>query len=219
MTTNDDFLRRVNARWKGEERISFFWGMAYMALADKKVTHEEATELHKWLIHVEASGLSDPLMNSLLVKLDKYLSEGELSSAHAEELLTDLKKAVTPIEYQGEVQRTTQYPIKEPEPNIVFEAKEFAFTGNFSDTGGLSRETYYVPKLERVGAIFSERITNRCDYLVIGDYVSNSFRQGNYGRKIERAMRYREETGSPKIVSETHFKTSLEQELRLLQDE
>lgn len=219
MTSNDDFLRRVNARWKGEERISFFWGMAYMALADKKVTHEEATELHKWLIHVEASGLSDPLMSSLLAKLDECLCQGELSPAAAEDLLTDLKKAVTPIEYAGEIQRTTQYPIVNPEPKIVFEGQEFVFTGEFSNIEGMSRDAYYLPKLEAAGARLNKSITNRCAYLVIGDYVSNSFKQGNYGRKIERAMRNRDETGSPKIVSETHFKTSLEKQLLSMQNE
>ena len=45
-------------------------------------------------------------------------------------------------------------------------------------------------------------MTYDTDFLVIGSYVSDSWKHEVFGRKIQKAMDYRAQEGVPKIVGE-----------------
>lgn len=209
MNVNADFLSRVNKTWKVEERLSFVYGMIYMALSDAKVTIDEAQTLQRWLVSVQSTGIDDPVMFRLLQDLDDCLSDGELSPKDAERLVKTFTDTVTPISHLGELQTTITLPITEPQPEVIFSGKEFVLTGEFTGLGGVGRETFFTPILVKMGASLTKRLSRNSDYLVLGTYSSASYRQGNYGSKITRGMRWRDKHDKPQIISESHFLKAL----------
>lgn len=96
-------------------------------------------------------------------------------------------------------------PFDSPAPTITFEDMTFCFTGKF-DTG--SRSDCENVVRERGGKTTST-VSSDVTYLVVGALGSPIWKRGSYGRKIERAINLRRETGQPAIVSECDWKQSL----------
>jgi NAD-dependent DNA ligase len=209
-TLSDEFLARVNGPWKSKERMSFFLGMACMALADDVVTEDEAKALQRQLAYVQTDGYDDPIMSKALVLLDQCLVSGSLTPEGAEKLKHELEQIIVPIQHLGGMQETIKLPVKEPEPLIEFSGSEFVFTGKFSDLGGMKKELYFAELLQELGGtVHDGNVRRNTDYVVLAKYASNSYSQSNYGNKIKQALALEAKTGKPICVSEGHFRASL----------
>lgn len=99
-------------------------------------------------------------------------------------------------------------PFDDPVPAIGFDATSFAFTGKFSS--GTRSECQEAVKT--FGAIGQASVNRSTDYLIIGSEGSDNWAEGSHGRKIEKAMMLRMETGSPAIVSESDWLAAVQQE-------
>ncbi|PQJ27922.1 hypothetical protein [Rubritalea profundi] len=99
-----------------------------------------------------------------------------------------------------------QSPFDKPEPAIEFEGKTFMFTGKFS----FGKRTDCEAAIESKGGIASKsKSASSVDYLVIGENGNPTWKKGNYGSKIEKAILTRVKKGSPVIVGEGHWSKSL----------
>lgn len=96
-------------------------------------------------------------------------------------------------------------PFEAPEPKITFSGKHFCFTGKF----GFGTRKACQAAIEQLGSISDADVSYGTDYLVIGKLGSDKFAKQGYGRKIEWAIVARSEYGSPAIISEDHWATSL----------
>ena len=96
-------------------------------------------------------------------------------------------------------------PFEVPEPEVTFSGKHFCFTGKFE----FGTRKACQAAIEQLGGISDADVSYGTDYLVIGKLGSDKFAKQGYGRKIEWAIVARSEYGSPAIISEDHWATSL----------
>jgi len=99
-------------------------------------------------------------------------------------------------------------PFDDPVPVIGFDGTSFAFTGKFSS----ATRPECQEAVKTFGAIGQASVNRSTDYLIIGSEGSGNWAEGSHGRKIEKAMMLRMETGSPAIVSESDWLAAIQTE-------
>jgi NAD-dependent DNA ligase len=173
-------------------------GITKGIVADNTVSDAEAVMLRQW---IEANPeVTDCWPGNVLHdRLVRVFADGIISEAEREDLTTLLQRAV------GESEGSTSAPISpsalplnDPEPPIEFPEMHYVFTG-----------TFYFGTRERCEAAIAERggtcggsITLATNYLVIGTLATGAWQFSTHGRKIEKAIKYREEGAALAIVSE-----------------
>ena len=107
----------------------------------------------------------------------------------------------------GEFIKTTDLPIDDPQPNIEFSGKSFCCSGTFAYSPRKGCEAL----VSSLQGINSKTVTLKLNYLVLGAYVTPSWAHEAFGRKIEKAMYYRDERGMDMaIVSKAHWMAQAE---------
>lgn len=101
-------------------------------------------------------------------------------------------------------------PIDVEVESVYFEGKVFCFTGEF-EFG--TREKCHRVSVS-AGADFTKNVTKETNYLVIGKNSNRDWINCSYGRKIEKAMQYKEETGIL-IIDETLWLSGLDPILKI----
>lgn len=172
-------------------------GLSLGIIADGVVDQREAETLHKWLIS-NKSVVNNPILNNILKKVEGYLEDGILDNQESLELFTLLQKFAGADFEIGELRKATRMPIDSPVPSIKFKGMKFCFTGKFSY--GTRRDCEAATS--EIGGECQSRITNDTDYLVIGIYISEAWIHTSSGRKIERAVKMKEEGKKIKIIGE-----------------
>ena len=171
-------------------------GLAKGVIADGVVTQEEAEFLLSWLAN---NRFTDNIMvDSLLGRIAAMLSDGLLDGEEREELLQVLADFAGEPGAVGELLKSTSLPLDKPQPKVVIPYGTFLFTGTCAY--GTRRECHEF--IEQWGGIIARSVTRDLDYLVIGSYVTKTWIHESYGRKIEKALEYRETYGQPAIISE-----------------
>jgi NAD-dependent DNA ligase len=137
------------------------------------------------------------------------LSDNVLDQAEQSELL-DLLLKVTgeKLEEFSPDNNSTCLPIDNPEPEIDFNGKLFCFTGKF--VYGTRAQCQKAVELRGGQCIKSPN--KDLNYLIIGSIGSREWIHSTHGRKIEEAVKYRDELQLPiAIVSEYHWTSQIEQ--------
>lgn len=98
-------------------------------------------------------------------------------------------------------------PFDDPVPDIDFDGTSFVFTGKF--TSGTRSECQEA--VQFCSGKGQNRVNRSTDFLIIGCEGSDSWSKGSHGRKIEKAMMLRMETGKPAIVSEADWIEAIQQ--------
>ena len=96
-------------------------------------------------------------------------------------------------------------PYDSPAPAITYEGKAYCFTGEFD----IGKRSVCEKRVKERGGTTPGGVSREIDYLVVGTKGSAAWKHDNYGRKIERAIVIRRETGRPAIVSEDAWRQSL----------
>lgn len=99
-------------------------------------------------------------------------------------------------------------PFDDPVPEIRFAGASFVFTGKFASGTRIECQE----AVEALGAAAQNSVNRSTDYLTIGNEGSENWRQGSYGRKIEKAMIFRMETGKPAILAESDWLAAIQSE-------
>jgi len=180
-----------------DELIGFCRGVS----ADGAVNQAEAEYLARWIEEHRPYADQYPI-NVLYKRLSEMLSDGVLDAEESAELL-DVIRSLT-----GEAKRdetpapntSTALPLDNPAPEITIPGRNFVFTGVF--TVGTRKQCEEII-VERGGKM-QKNITTSTDYLVIGDIGSEQWIYSSHGRKIEKAVNYRE-TGVPIAIISEHY--------------
>ncbi|MDO6461580.1 BRCT domain-containing protein [Granulosicoccaceae sp. 1_MG-2023] len=200
-------IERIN-RFNGEriikKQIDTFIGLCQGVLADGKVNQTEAEFLQTWLV-ANTGAVDNPLFNDLRAEVDAMLEDGKLDNRESENLVALLRKLCGEPSELGELSRPTMLPLDDPAPAVHFNDATFLFTGTFSY--GKRSECQQVV-LDLQGRCAST-VTKKVDFLVIGDYVTDSWRHEKFGTKILKAVEYKEKGIPIKIISERHWTNAL----------
>ncbi len=196
----DKFLR-FNRKSIDDRQIDTLIGISKGLLADGKVNQAEAEFLETWLIQSHLA-THNPIISNLLERVSSMLEDGVLDTEESEELLSLLFKITGEKSEIGELAKTTSLPIDSPLPSISFVDKKFLFTGIC--VYGNRKQCKLA--IEDRGGVCAKGVTKNLDYLILGTYVTDTWIHENYGRKIEKAMQYRDDDGvALSIITEDHW--------------
>jgi len=179
-------------------------GICAGVLADGELNQEEAEFLLAYLATAPAAFLEKYPANILVDRLVNSLEDGELDDDEIRDLLQILLDIINGIE-QPQIQepaKTFTLPWLYDECSIDFEQQTFVVTGTFESASRGEVEKFIQSK---GGVINKKTVTKNTDYVIVGAIVSKDWVAGNYGRKMEQALLYREQGQPIKIVAEKHW--------------
>ena len=186
----------------GERQIDTLVGLCKGIAADGIVNQQEAEFLQSWLVANQFVINDNPIVGCLLDRIAAMLEDGVLDGDESDELLITLRQFIGEESEIGELLKTTSLPVNQPQPPVIFREKIFLFTGTCAT--GNRKECRTI--VESLGGINASNVTRQLDYLVIGFYVTESWKHETFGNKILQAMKYRAKYGAPAIVSESHWR-------------
>ncbi|WP_025770889.1 BRCT domain-containing protein [Thioalkalivibrio sp. HK1] len=198
---NTDLYVRYNRKNIQDRQIDTLIGLSRAFIADRVVNQAEAECLHAWL--VQSSDSKNPIVLNLLSKVAPMMEDGELDAEEAAELFKLLQNFSGGEAEPDEAFKTTRLPVCSPAPEIHFQGGRFLFTG----TCAFGTRKRCQEEVERRGGINLASVTRNLDYLILGDYVTASWAHETFGRKIEKAMQYRDAGVPLSIITEEHWLT------------
>lgn len=198
----DAFLK-FNRKNVDDRQVDTLIGISKGLLADGKLVQREAEFLYTWLIQ-SRQATSNPIIVNLLSRVEMMMSDGVLDDEETAELWSILESINGETSELGELAKTTSLPLATPATPIEFQDRNFLFTGTCAF--GTRRECHNATK--KLGGKPVNSVTKSLDYLVLGSYVTDSWMHETFGRKIEKAMKYRDEGASIIIISENHWATN-----------
>ena len=195
-----DIFTKFNRKNIQDRQIDTLIGLSKGLSADGVVDQAEAEFLMSWLVQSRQAS-DNPIIMNLLDKVSSMLEDGILDAEESAELLNILRAISGESSELGELAKTTSLPIDNPLPSVIFNDNYFLFTGTFAF--GTRKQCKDV--IESLGGLNTKNVTKSLNYLVLGTYVTDSWIHENFGRKIEKAVEYRE-AGTPiAIISEEHW--------------
>lgn len=195
-----DMFVRFNRKRIDDRQIDTLIGLSKGIVADDHVSQAEAEFLANWLVQ-NRQATDNPIVVNLLEKVNEMLEDGILDEEESVELLGLLHQlSGEPSEF-GELSKTATLPVDNPMPDIAFEGSTFLFTG----TCAYGARKHCHAETEQRGGINATSVSKSLDYLILGSYVTDSWAHESYGRKIEKAMQYRDEGVPLAIVTEEHW--------------
>lgn len=195
-----DIFTRFNRKHIQDRQIDTLIGLCKGIVADHEVNQKEAEFLMSWLIQSRQAS-DNPVILNLLEKIGAMLKDGVLDPDEQRELLGVLYKITGNPSEVGEIARSTTLPVDNPMPPIEFESKSFLFTGTCAY--GTRKQCH--DATSALGGACATGVTKSLDYLVVGTYVTDSWIHESYGRKIEKAVEYRDRGVPLAIVTEEHW--------------
>ncbi len=193
-----------NRARRADRDTSEMLGLVKGVLADGEVNEAEVLLLRDWVIdHPDACEMWPARV--ILERLYAIFQDGVVDESERRDLaalLRDLVGGNAGI-LVGETAATT-LPIDDPPPGIVFDSRVFVLTGKFA----LGPRPACALEVENLGGVVDRSITKRTDYLVVGTFGSRDWAHTSYGRKIEKAVRYRDRHGLA-IVGEDHWANAI----------
>ena len=196
MTTADPNLhfRRSEV---SERQIDTLIGLCKGVVADGVVNQSEAEFLEAWLVANEATINSNPVAQPLYERVSEMLSDSILDENEAAELLETLRRfSNSDGLVDGELIQTTGLPLDSPPPRIEFHNSNFVFTGTFA-TGN---RPFCLEATRLLGGVCLGTVRKDLDYLVLGRYVTPSWKHETFGNKITDALSL-----MLPIISEEHW--------------
>lgn len=193
--------------------IQTLTGLAEGILGDGKITDAEITFLHSWLQERESLIGVYPYdeLSSLLTNIlkDGIVSEDErvlLQRFFLEFIDTKHIKAVSSEDIRELREKVHIEGICASCPEVQFENTVFCFTGESIKTTRKGFQNI----IEDLGCEFKKGISQKVNYLVVGNEGNPYWAYSCYGRKIEEAIQLRKQGHPIIIVNELDFWDALQ---------
>lgn len=197
----DDYVYMANVDKEAFRRaLGIFSGIA----SDDELSDMELSYLNEWLDSHGELICHWPISEVNRV-VKSALEDGVITSDEREGILSVLHEAVGgAFSDDGAASgKTTTLPLDDIEC-VEFDGRVFCVTGTM--TYGSRKDCHDL--ITSLGGKISKGITKQLDYLVVGPVASRDWFNTSYGRKIEKAVGYRDEGCRLKIVSEEVWRNS-----------
>ena len=194
-----------NRARRAERDVCELLGLAKGLLADGVVTETEAALLGDWVnVHQDASDVWP--ISALYRRLDRAFADGVIDEAERLDLAELLESPVpgTAGVIAG-ADAATELPLDRPAPTTVWRASVFVFTAKFAFGPRKDGER----QVRNLGGECEPGVTQRTNYLVVGTFGSRDWAHTSFGRKIEKAVSYRQAGQRLALLSEDHWAGSL----------
>ncbi|WP_323737208.1 exonuclease domain-containing protein [Methanosphaera sp. ISO3-F5] len=165
-------------------------GIIKTITADNKVTIEELTHLKEWLLRNNSLKGTYPY-DKILIITETILTKAVIDFNQQEKLADTFKDLITPIKNTNET--------------FELKSKNFSLSGEFN----YGNKEDIIKILEKYGCTYKSSISNKVDYLFVGDLGSPAWKYGNMGGKIVKAQKLQDQGGKIKIISEKNLFNNL----------
>jgi len=194
-----------NQARRTERDVSELLGLAKGMLADGEISLAEADMLRDWVAsHPDVSGQWPT--SCLVERLTRIYADSRVDDEERRDLAGLLKGLVggdTGILIDKDT--ASSLPLDQPQPALAWTGRVFVFTGQMAF--GPRREC--MKHVQMFGGFCEDKVTLRTNYLVIGTFGSRDWAHTSFGRKIQKAVEYRESGIPIAIVSEDHWAAQL----------
>lgn len=187
------------------DQIEELIGLIKGVMADGTVRQSEVEFLVKWLEKNKGTLDQWPAV-AIFPRLKAALSDGNLDSEEEKEI-RELLHAALEQNSLREAQEAAAIPYTIPVPEIQFANRTFCFTGKFQS----GSRPWCVSQIIARGGIAASKLTQNVNYLIVGELNSGSWIHAKHGRKIGKAVKYRESGSKIAILSEQHWFEQLKQ--------
>lgn len=188
-----------------DSRMDELIGLCRGLLADGALVYEEVIFLHDWFCRNEPIQCT-PFGKNLFKLLEHAVDSKSLRHQDEERLVTMLLDLIGGTPHESDAASfSTKLPLDDPPPALKWEGLSYCFTGKFSFGTRKVCENAVVS----LGGKTQQSPTRQTNYLVIGDIGSRDWAHSTHGRKIEKALEFRELGVAITIISEDHWISSL----------
>ncbi len=196
---------RFNRARRAERDVCELLGLARGLLADGTVTEGEASLLHDWVArHQDA--LEHWAVRMIHHRLMTHFEDGVIDDAERADLKLLLDQLVSgELSAVCDTDAATTLPLDQPPPTLAWVGMTYVFTGKFAF--GTRRDCER--EVEKRGGACESTITKSTSFLVIGTFGSRDWVHTAFGRKIEKAVSYRDDGVRLRIVGEDHWADAL----------
>lgn len=181
-------------------------GICAGIIADDTINASEITYLQNWLLnHPE---VADDWPGCIIAqRVRSILDDGIVTAAESFDLLETLKQ-LSGNRMPETGTASADFPALpiDDDPSIFFDGMTYCLTGRFL-FGPRSRCERTILDL---GGTVIDTVTKRLDFLVIGAMVEPSWAHTTYGRKIQKAVEYRDIGAEITVISEQQWNSALE---------
>ena len=181
-----------------ESDLHLLNGLCKGLISDKALSDEEVRYLDWWL--TQNGALKNNYPGKELFKLVKEILNDGVITAEESQTLHKALVDFTGCDLESGVVDglSTKLPV-DSDTDIDLEGKIFCLTGVFM----AGKRSHVEDILKRCNGLISNTVTKKIDYLVIGTLSSRDWRFSSHGRKIEKAISYRDNEGvGLKVISE-----------------
>ncbi|HBX14011.1 MAG TPA: NAD-dependent DNA ligase [Leclercia adecarboxylata] len=188
-----------------ESDLHLLNGLCKGLISDKKLGDEEVKYLDWWL--TQNGTLKNNYPGKELYTLVKDILKDGVITTEESQILHKALVDFTGCDLESGVVDglSTKLPL-DTNAEITLEGKVFCLTGVFM----AGKRSHVEDIVKRSNGLISKTVSKKIDYLVIGTLSSRDWRFSSHGRKIEKAISYRDNDGvSLKIVSEEMLFDSL----------
>lgn len=200
---NDDpYVKYGNDRISSRQ-IDELVGIARGLIADNKINQDEVLFLGKWLV-ANAELVDQPLIRTLYERISEIIQDGIVDDDEKSQLLDTLNQFAERDFELGELLKPSTLPLCHPAPDLTFRDQIYCFTGTFIYGKRKHCEEAIVVRGGKIGGV-----TKKLDVLVIGSYVTDSWKHSSFGEKILKACKYRDDGQPISIVTEKHWRAYL----------
>lgn len=187
-----------NAAANIDKAIEHLLGLCNGMSADQYLNDDEIHFLRNWIS--DNKNIVDQWpCNIIYQRITSILADGIITDEERADLLDTLNGLLgSPVLNGVTSGMSTDLPIT-PDAEIIIPGSVFCLTGKFI-TGTRKK---CEDMATNAGALTSSSVTLKTDYLVIGDLSSRDWKFSSFGRKIEKAIEYRDSGKSDvAIISE-----------------
>ena len=196
---------RFNRARRAERDVCELLGLARGLIADGVVTASEAQLLRDWVARHE-DALDHWAVRTLHHRLTTHFEDGVIDEAERADLALLLNQLVGgELSAVCDTDAATALPLDQPPPPIQWTGMVYVFTGQFA--WGPRQECER--EVTKRGGTCAKSITKRTSFLVIGTFGSMDWVHTAFGRKIEKAVSYRDSGVPLRIVAEDHWAGTL----------
>lgn len=181
-------------------------GICTGLIADSRIEPAEILFLRTWLNDNQELTEEWP-GRAIAQRLNMILDDGFITAAECNDLLETLRDITANafIDSGSPSPSSPSLPIDD-DPSIFFSNMTFCLTGRFLWGTRAACERAILG----LNGTMIDNITQRLDYLVIGSMIEPQWAQTTYGRKIEKAMKYKNDGHDITIVSERQWESAIE---------
>jgi hypothetical protein len=178
--------------------------------ADNTINDQEIHYLKTWLLDHEAVASTWPGY-VLADRIRAVLADGVITEEERQDLLQTLRQ-LSGNRFVETGAAKTDGPMLpcDDDPSIYFRNMTFCFTGGFIYGTRADCERIVLS----LGSMPVDRVTKKLDYLIIGTFVEPTWANSAYGRKIEAAVRHRDNGSEICIATEYHWNLALKDATR-----